>query len=485
MLRPILSGEVCIIKRLSISILLLLALFASVSFAESGIRGTSFLVYSDTGLQDQDGVALKASFGKVSLQDLETLSFRSPDQTELLPDTSSPVEVMLVLPKDVLSKPDVEDLKKSIASRLHKRGYGKIKFKIKLMHVDVEHEIQNGERANHEIRHTAGEDAGPVAQELIEKNKFKINFLKTWSSSFKRSVRKLLGRPKSRDMAAGSLIGGSKGVYSASVYLAATGANPYGITQAGAAFLWDLLWGRYVRAITDYQADMEVPGGEKVNLIQWLNGSSMAKVFLGRWLMTAAYIAGIRELGFLAGKIQDSPASLAFLGELSGLLTVELMFSSYGDLAIRNLRRKGRLHPTMEYLFYQTFGTLGYFNLLRYSSGQIDPIFWTGLAVEWTGRSAMMLLSKVIPTKDNRFVIVHPAVGKENAEYVMALEESLKVRNYSMEEWQSLQKKKKFTHKSKKKKGLVKRFFSFVYQKFMNSKVAGFMKRFFGKGRCG
>ena len=138
--------------------------------------------------------------------------------------------------------------------------------------------------------------------------------------------------------------------------------------------------------------------------------------------------------------VVSSPLSPEFLVSAGFLTLISSGLSAGTDVSIRSMRKKGHISQRTENFIFAVLNLLTQMNGAFLSLQWNVPLFF-GVCAEYGAKLGVIALDKMLSTKGNRFVLIHPAVSESaaaNVKYLFDLEEALKVKDMTSEEFHSL-----------------------------------------------
>jgi hypothetical protein len=400
-------------------------------------------VIADTVLRDGKlGATVRVDLGKLSSRDFEVLSFRAPDGRELLPDPGEAIFPVVIVPSS-LSSEDIQVFADVIKDRMERRFLSR-QVEIRVVQVDVEAaenlvEISANQIDAAQAQLSTGSKEGlTLANSMKRANTELINQLKGWKKYFKEHLRAIQKDPEAKSMLYGTFIGMASSIGPAYFWFSTTGGNWYGAGQALTSIMFDQANTRYSTRLIDFEANHEVPVFKNSLPVRIYNASSYLKALAVNFGLTAGGTFVMRGLSWLHNPSNvASPFSLEFGAEL--MLGAPLLSSAanaatdiYGG---RELRRKGYISTRTELIVNSVFNALTQMNMLLLGSGRTDLLVY-GMAIEFVSKAVTAAAGRLLPSKGNHVVVVHPGIDqrdKKMVKYIAGVEDALMHEDVTLE----------------------------------------------------
>jgi hypothetical protein len=396
---------------------------------------TGVTVIADSRARDTlYGASVRLDLGTISMNQLENLKVGFGSVDNVIGDPNKPVTVQVLMPADLETELQ-DNFVKEITTRLS-RNFDAKSFVVKPVLIDITAAEKAEKLSSAEIdlvqqslASATAEDKA-IAGEMIAQNRNLLRLLKDWSSSFRNKIREIIADYDRKSMAFASMMGMVSSISPTYVFLTTTGVNPFGISQVAMAIAYDQLNTTYAAKLLEFENEHKLPFGRNHSIVRFYNRNTFVKALTVNLAINAVAAGGFRLLAWLqAPERIASPMSMEFLASLGGMTAIGAAFTGGGDVGLRQLRRKGYISGFTEIVICSAFNFLNQINNLMLGTGRTEflPI---GLGLEWTGKSIAFLAGKLLPTKSNRFVIIHPAMSSESAEQarkIFDLNESIKL----------------------------------------------------------
>jgi hypothetical protein len=404
---------------------------------------TGITVIADSRARDSlYGASVRLDLGTVSLNQLESIKVGFGKVDNIIGDPVKPVTVQVLMPAD-LDLESQQSFIKEVTTRLS-RSFDSKSFLVKSVLIDVSAAERAEKQSSAEINlvqqslnNLTAEDKA-IAGEMIAQNKNLLSLLKNWSSSFRGKIRELLSDYDRRSMMFASMMGMASSVSPTYVFLTTTGTNAFGLSQVAMAIAYDQLNTTYAAKLLEFENEHTLPFKRENSIVRFYNRNTFVKALTVNLAINAVATGGFRLLSWLQAPDRiASPMSLEFLASLGGMTAVGAAFTGGGDVGLRQLRKKGYISGFTEIMICSAFNFLNQMNNLLLGTGNTTylPI---GLGIEWTGKAIAFMAGKLLPTKSNRFVILHPAMSTESVEQarkIFDLNEAIKLEDINTEKF--------------------------------------------------
>ncbi len=404
---------------------------AVLSAKEIDIEGIT--VFADTKVKD-GGATIRADLGPTSLRELGEVDFRLPDGNSALPPPSEPMTALVFVPNTVSEEIEAE-FGEGIRQQLLKK---RPNINLQIVRIDIKKEKLRAEEMSAEIAHAMNSveenqaEIKEIAAAMIDANRNTTNALVDWSNEFIRRVNEMKSKPEAQSLFVGSLIGMASTIGPATVFLSTTGANFFGIAQVIYAGVFDQINSTFSTRVIKFEDTHRFPWWKKKFLVRFYNNHFFARALAVNFTLQAYQNFSYRLFAHAADPTNiASPMGWEYLLSAGGLAFTSSLATSGTDIGVRSLRKKGYISQRAELFTNSVLNLITQINGAMLGSGFMDFLPY-GFAVEWGTKGILGVMGRYLPTRGNRFVLLHPAIPESDAnnlKYIYDLQEAVKVRD--------------------------------------------------------
>ncbi len=310
--------------------------------------------------------------------------------------------------------------------------------RVKIADIDAHIAESNIELAAEKLR-TNPVSPPQIVESAIQENRNTLINVKTWQSGFRDFIRNL--HTPETNLLIGNVLSKSRGVLGGALLITGAGLNWF----SAAAAMMETFVVYKMNRIGIRQHDfinerLRIPIAKNFPLVRIFNSSmlvrSMVYSFAVWNLSYRSFKKGLLYLGDPTKLL--NPISSAGLWESISVGGFNAVIGALGNTGISSLGNKGYISKMSQNYMLWSIGLIGQFGASFQLTEHFELAKWT-LGAAWTASGIVWAASKLLPTKNNKIVAIHPAIDSDRIADIKKLEgitTTLQTQDFATEDLQ-------------------------------------------------